>query len=193
MGIMLGDGSIYDGSKVKRIEIVMNRNEISYVENFVSPLIKSIFKIEPKIRSSGHGKNAIGIYANSKKMVVDSKEMGLVPGNKIKNQVGIPKWIFSKRNYIIACVRGLIDTDGCLFKRNENKRPRIEFYTSSVNLANDFIIAVNSLGIKCSQRKYKNKFICGIYSWREVRKFIQIVGFNNINHLSKLNQFNMRP
>ncbi|MBI4035707.1 LAGLIDADG family homing endonuclease [Candidatus Daviesbacteria bacterium] len=37
---------------------------------------------------------------------------GLSLGNKVCLQVGVPNWILSKEDYIKACIRGLIDTDG---------------------------------------------------------------------------------
>ena len=40
---------------------------------------------------------------------------GLPRGNKLKNGLSIPKWILSKSLYKKACVRGLVDTDGCMF------------------------------------------------------------------------------
>ncbi|MBA3788767.1 hypothetical protein H0X32_00010 [Patescibacteria group bacterium] len=40
---------------------------------------------------------------------------GLPRGHKLKNGLKIPEWILKNFDYRIACVRGLIDTDGCLF------------------------------------------------------------------------------
>ena len=36
-------------------------------------------------------------------------------GNKLKQGLRIPKWILRNSAYKIACVRGLVDTDGCIF------------------------------------------------------------------------------
>ena len=41
-------------------------------------------------------------------------ENGLSRGNKLKNGLSIPKWILVKQLYRKKCVRGLVDTDGCI-------------------------------------------------------------------------------
>jgi len=41
-------------------------------------------------------------YLNSK---------GLSLGNKVLLQVGVPEWIWTKEEYIKACIRGLVDTE----------------------------------------------------------------------------------
>jgi len=41
--------------------------------------------------------------------------IGLVLGNKVKQQIDIPEWIKSNNNFSLACVRGIIDTDGCFY------------------------------------------------------------------------------
>lgn len=191
IGIMLGDGSIYDGKRVKRIEIVLNKtDDYHYAKNFILPLFKRLFNKELRIRNFVW--NAIGLYINSKQVVDDLKKFGLIPGNKIKHQVGIPFWVFDNVEWLKSCVRGLVDTDGCIFKRTENNRGRIEFYTSSLNLANDFMRAMKIIGIKTSKRKNRGKCVCGIYSWKEVKRFIDVVGFSNIKNTKRAKLLNMR-
>ena len=36
-------------------------------------------------------------------------------GNKIKQNIDIPRWVKRSRTFSIACLRGLVDTDGCVF------------------------------------------------------------------------------
>lgn len=40
------------------------------------------------------------------------KALGLPVGNKIKNSVEIPEWIFGRKPYLIKCLKGLFETDG---------------------------------------------------------------------------------
>tara|TARA_R110000824_G_scaffold401771_1_gene615589 strand:- start:279186 stop:279623 length:438 start_codon:yes stop_codon:yes gene_type:complete len=40
---------------------------------------------------------------------------GLLRGNKIKGGANIPAWILANKMYRRRCVRGLMDTDGCLY------------------------------------------------------------------------------
>lgn len=41
--------------------------------------------------------------------------LGLSIGDKIKNKVEIPNWIFNHKKYLLSCIRGLFDTDGCCY------------------------------------------------------------------------------
>jgi intein/homing endonuclease len=36
-------------------------------------------------------------------------------GNKLRMGLTIPQWILKDPSYSVACVRGLMDTDGCLY------------------------------------------------------------------------------
>jgi hypothetical protein len=40
------------------------------------------------------------------------KALGLPIGNKLKNSVEIPRWIFKKKRYLMKCLKGLFETDG---------------------------------------------------------------------------------
>lgn len=44
--------------------------------------------------------------------------IGLCVGDKIRNQIDVPGWIFEDQEYIKGCIRGLIDTDGNIARKN---------------------------------------------------------------------------
>lgn len=50
---------------------------------------------------------------------------GLPRGNKLKQGLKVPSWVLSKPAYRKACVRGLIDTDGCLFVHTHKVRGKV--------------------------------------------------------------------
>ena len=107
-GILLGDGHL---SKTQLV-ISLGLKEFEYLKYIVF-LFKNIFKIKPKFmtRNSGHR----DIYFGSVTLVRFFKSMGLVE-NKVASQVGIPKWISTKRSYQRRFLRGLFDTDGSIYK-----------------------------------------------------------------------------
>lgn len=110
-GIMLGDGGI---NNLWQANITMNSVEDAEYALYVKSLIQDLFDISPPIRKR-KGRNAVVISAASTTLVNFLVEKGLPRGNKLENGIQIPSWILQKQSYRTACVRGLMDTDGCLF------------------------------------------------------------------------------
>ncbi|MDE1919177.1 MAG: LAGLIDADG family homing endonuclease [Patescibacteria group bacterium] len=110
-GIMLGDGGI---NNLWQANITMNSVEDAEYALYVQKLIENLFGILPPVRKR-KGRNAVVISAASTTLVDFLVEKGLPRGNKLKNGVCIPDWVLEKCSYRVACVRGLMDTDGCLF------------------------------------------------------------------------------
>ncbi|MFW9782568.1 MAG: LAGLIDADG family homing endonuclease, partial [Candidatus Heimdallarchaeota archaeon] len=113
-----------------------------------------------------NGKNATGkekgmiLYYYSKKIFNEFISQGIISGNKIKNQISVPRWIKANKDYVIACIRGLFDTDGSLHIYSKRPSLRIEFSNASLPLIKDFYNMCISLGIipqpKIIKRKWKN-------------------------------------
>jgi len=117
-GIMLGDGGI---NNLWQANITMNSIKDAEYSLYVKKLIQNLFDISPAIRKR-KGRNAVVISVASTTLVDFLVTHGLPRGNKLKNGVRIPDWILQKRSYRIACVRGLMDTDGCLFVHSHRVR-----------------------------------------------------------------------
>jgi intein/homing endonuclease len=62
---------------------------------------------------------AIILSKQSKNLVFTLEEIGLKAGNKSKNRTSIPNWILKDKQYSIACIRGLIDTDGSVYPKTK--------------------------------------------------------------------------
>lgn len=110
VGIMMGDGGISE------YQIVITLHHIDDLEysGFVVDLITKLFKVIPSIYPSP--KNSVNdIVVSRKELVRYLHELGLPIGNKVRQQFDIPEWIKSNQKFSIACLRGLIDTDGCVF------------------------------------------------------------------------------
>lgn len=110
-GVMLGDGGI---NNLWQANITMNSVEDAKYAIYVKNLIQCLFEISPAVRKR-KGRNTLVISTASTTLVDFLVAQGLPRGNKLKNGVRIPSWILKKRSYRVACVRGLMDTDGCLF------------------------------------------------------------------------------
>ncbi len=110
-GIMMGDGGI---NNIWQANITVNFISDFKYSQYISILCKKLFRVEPAIRKRKNS-NALVISLASISIVDFLVSNGLPRGNKLKNGLHIPKWILDKPSYRKACVRGLIDTDGCMF------------------------------------------------------------------------------
>ena len=112
--------------------------------------------------------------------------------NKKKNKIRIPSWIYTNNDYLKACIRGLVDTDGCLYKKYKYPRIlQIEFYSAIPTLLSDFRRIMMKLGFKVSkiiQRKNGAAPKCGIYSKRGVQKYCTTVGFKNPRYINLIKE-----
>ncbi|MEK7140843.1 MAG: hypothetical protein AAB815_03600 [Patescibacteria group bacterium] len=110
-GIMLGDGGI---NNPWQANITLNAVKDDEYAKYVFGLCKKLFGVEPAIRKR-KTTNALVISLASMSVVNFLVVNGLPRGNKLKAGLKIPKWILRKRSYRKACIRGLVDTDGCMF------------------------------------------------------------------------------
>lgn len=111
IGIMMGDGGI--GSQWQACITLNSQKDSAYIE-YVDSLIQKLFTLVPKRFYYLH-KNATRFMLNSIDLVDFLVAQGLPRGDKLKNGLTIPDWISADSYYRRRCVRGLIDTDGCMY------------------------------------------------------------------------------
>ena len=110
-GIMMGDGGINNDWQAT---VTVNSIADADYAQYISSLCKKLFNIRPVIRKRKE-QNALVISLASTSVVDFLVLNGLPRGNKLRNGLSIPEWIRGKPALEKACVRGLVDTDGCIF------------------------------------------------------------------------------
>lgn len=183
VGILLGDGNLnkystYGKGRWKctyQVRVTINGNEVELKERTVL-LMQIIFGKNPSIYYHKNSE-AITIYISSKESLLQLEQIGMICGDKTKNQVSVPKWIYEKENFIIACLRGLIDTDGSVYKRTVliHKRAydywNISFTNKSKPLLDSFAILCEKIGINVTIRRDVRQ----IAKQQDVKKFLRVV------------------
>lgn len=194
-GIMLGDGNSNStkGHKIGTYMIrIVGHSELDkeYLMHYVKPLIERLFDIKVK-DGKFKSANAMFLQAHSLKLVEFLNEKGFIPGDKMKNQLGIPNWIQKDDGRLKACLRGLYDTDGSAYKLTNQNSYQINFCGKNQILLRDVREALLSLGINASKvSKEKDIYIT---KKEELRKFLKLVGFHNPKHLNKIKMWNIAP
>lgn len=196
-GAMLGDGNshrtkYYKSRTNKRgtymVRIVGDsRLDKKYHLQYLKPLIERLFAV--KVHSKFFkNKNVMLIEACGIKLVEFLEKKGFPPGNKIKNKLRIPFWIRNNENYLKACLRGLYDTDGSVYKLTNQNSHQICFTNYNFQLMNDVRNSLLNLGINCSKISQKDLYIT---KKSELRKFLKLIGFSNNRHLKKVKMWKL--
>jgi len=184
VGIMLGDGGMSDYQLTATLHRVTDKK----YSLFVHRLIKELFDVQA------------GEYCD-KQFLADSvvvsrigivkycEKLGLKKGSKVRQQVDIPPWVKKNQCYSIACLRGLIDTDGCIIlhkylsKEKKYCYKKIGFTSRSYPLLQSASEILLILGIK--HRIMKNGWDIRIEARKDVEKYFQVVGTHNPKHLER--------
>lgn len=194
-GIILGDGNINFYKKGKKIgvyqvNIAGDRNlDKDYHSIYIISLLKDLFGVKVKEKLSPRN-NARYLIISSRQLVDFLISQGLKSGHKIKNKANIPLWIKKNPVYLSACIRGLFDTDGCVYELLPHWPGLYQISLTCNNpiLINDVRNGLLSLGIKCSNVS-KNKIY--VTKKTELRKFLKEIGFRNSRHLNKIKNWNL--
>lgn len=203
IGIQIGDGSngIWKRGKGENnyiVEVYGNliEDEI-YLTKFVKPLKESLYGVHvSKHKNKSAGTIIDRIY--SKNLVFFYKSLGLPIGKKV--DLKIPRFILENRELQIACLRGLMDTDGTLsFRKGDYKNysfPIVKFSSNSRKLSLQVCKILDNLEIpfsaqfniqqydKRTKKIYVKSEVC-IQGKKNLEKWMRIVGFNNITQHSK--------
>lgn len=109
VGIMLGDGGITK----EQATVTLNSEADKHYIEYVISLGRKLFRNKPAIVKKKDCK-ATDLRYSGIKLVNFLISIGLKRGNKVKQQVGVPDWIQKSNTYKLACLKGLMDTDGCV-------------------------------------------------------------------------------
>jgi hypothetical protein len=186
VGIILGDGGITKS----QISVSLNsKNEKEY-SNFVRSLIKRLFNVYAAI-SYKKKYSGIDIRVSRSALVhFCAEKLVLTQGDKVKQQVDIPEWIKQDKVYLTACVRGLMDTEGCVFDHRYKVNgklysyKKLAFKNSSYPLIKSVYNFFKNIGLH-HPRIAKNLKEVRVESKEDVQKYFQLIGFHNPKNLKR--------
>src|SRR3989344_1662288 len=182
-GIMIGDGGMTD----YQIIITLHHTDDLAYSKFVIHLIKKLFDVSPKIYH--RPKISVNNIAISRsRLIVYLKIFGLVTGNKIKQQLDIPDWIKNRAPFLKACIRGLVDTDGCIIRHKyavNNKKysyKKLSFTSMSKPLRETVFRAFKKFGLTPTISQNRDVRLHGI---KDMGVYFSLIGSHNPKHLNK--------
>jgi len=180
LGIMFGDGAMSKVGGSIQIAITGNKmDDKKYLLEHVRPLFAKIFGISLKARYR-QNENTMDLYTYSKRVALRFQDWGMPIGLKNADKLR-PKIELNEK----AFVRGLFDTDGCVY-RKYGRYAQIQFKNASATLIKYVRESMEKMGFHptCIQRDDTR---CKFYLCRqeEVGRFFEIVAPANTKHLKR--------
>lgn len=181
MCIMCGDGHLSEDSQT--VMITLNPVDEEHYVDYTISMICNIFNLNPNelYYHEIEGQKTLQVILRRKsihyslvekgKRTRDNKN-GLIPGDKLKNQIGVPDFVFKNKKSVIRGLKGLFDTDGGITV-NHDKRIALNFENYSITLLNDFHKMCNLVEINSTLSK--KSYQVNITESKSVRKFLELV------------------
>ncbi|MBI4225481.1 MAG: LAGLIDADG family homing endonuclease [Candidatus Sungbacteria bacterium] len=183
IGIVLGDGGITQD----QISITLHYIDDLEYSKFVVLLVKKLFEIDAS-NLRRPNEHVVVIRISRTNLVKFCVALGLKIGNKVKQQVDMPQWIKDNLKYQIACLRGLVDTDGSVFRHRYKSNgklysyKKIDFTNRSIPLLTSVSNILKILGIK---HRIAGNYKIRIEAQKDVERFFKLIGSHNPKHLKK--------
>lgn len=196
-GIHIGDGSM-------NMYTSKGRNHYGYVHSahvkddseysiYVKTLLKKLYNLLPYEKIQ---RNCRMLIYTSKDLIYFKHTIGLPLGKK--ESIKIPLWVIQNENFKKKCVRGIVDTDGCIRFRKPylgtiNNYPEIKV----TNKSKELILQLKDIFIEFGLKPYIHKeekviqsgtsIIYNIHlnGRKNITQYIEIFGFSNPKHLNK--------
>ena len=184
-GIVMGDGGITKN----QLTITLHHIDDKEYGKFVAKLMEKLFGVKPSIYHDSEDSVNNFVISRIKLIKFCTEKLGLKIGNKIKQQISIPDWIETNKKYQIACIRGLVDTDGCLvihkYKVGGKQYcyKKLNFCSASKPLVKSVIGILKKFDF--NPRLSHNGRNVWIDSQNEVKRYFKIIGSNNPKHKNR--------
>jgi len=155
-------------------------------DSFLQDLLSKLFKLQVEKFKRKRAK-AFDIFISGVNFVHTLKKIGLKVGNKVNQQVSVPKWITSNPNCSRRCLRGLIDTDGGIFKNKYRINGR-EYSYLKMCFTNKSLSLIDFVSKSLKLNGFNPKIYKGSKVWlcseKEVKRYLEVIGSSN-NRLNK--------
>lgn len=187
VGIMLGDGGITSRQVTVSLNSIADHKYIT----FVKVLLEKLFGVSPAIYPK-KGESVTDIVISRKRLVEYCVGLGLKRGNKIAQGVDIPIWINKDKELQVSCVRGLWDTDGCIFQechKIKNKTycyPRLSFVSHSEPLRNSVYKILKKLDFS---PKIRDNRSVQLERKEDIKRYFVVIGSHNQKHIERYKNF----
>lgn len=187
IGVLMGDGTISKWQARVYLNIHTDKAYASYVKK----LFEELFHVKVSIHER-KSKSTIEVTASSATLVEFFHRNGLIIGDKLKQGLDIPQWIYTRPEWQKACLRGQFDTDGCTYIDKHFYKNR-QYNNIGLAFASNSPLLITSIQKVLKENGYnptvttKNRVL--LRRHEEIVKFFKDVCPANIRHHTIFNKY----
>ncbi len=187
LGIVAGDGHI------DTYQTSVSTNSETDLDHalYVKALFERLFPIRASFSFRSDCKACV-VVVNSKNIGDILVKKGMIRGHKIRGGLRMPEWIVARKKYRLAFIRGVFDTDGCIYTDHHTIRGRLyenlgmAFTNRSLPLLLDFKDTLESIGLHPTQ---KTKYTVFLRREKDIKTYFEVIGSSNPKHSQKVKKY----
>lgn len=183
----MGDGSLTPS----QTSIYLNIKTDKPYARFLRKQLLALFGVNVAVRENCK-ESVVVVCISSSRLVGFLHRKGLPIGDKLRNGLDIPSWIYTRKSWLRACLRGMLDTDGCtyidhhLYKDKKYGHLGIAYTTYSPALKKNITKALKILGYAPTLTT-KHRVL--LRREKEILRFFGEIVPSNKRHYAILNRF----
>lgn len=170
------------------------KDDLTHYDKIIKQIYTKLYGFVPHLRfMKSTGVYGFQVWSSD---IVNFKHniLGLPLGKK--NNIKIPRDLLVSKDYKIALIRGIFDTDGTLYLEPQNNKlyPRIHITTISKQLAKQLQKILSDLNFRVTlhlePRKYKgwnDLYVISIRGDKMLNKWFKIIKPQNQKHINNFN------
>ena len=144
IGLAIGDGNLSNpNGRAVRLRITCDAKYPALINRISSSLMQLLPANKVSLVGSKGNYVNVSVYSNHLEALLGWKALG---GSKHRQGVEVPRWICQNRSLSIACLRGLIETDGAIY--SDRGYPMVIFSTVIPKLAQQVDAMMRDLGFR---------------------------------------------
>ena len=189
VGIFLGDGGFRNAWQ---IAISYNPHLDRPYADFIYQLIERLFGIEP-VQQFLPARGSGDVVVSSIALVEFLETTGIRRGRKRVGFTTVPRWIQEELGYRKACLRGLMDTDGCVFQHRYRVNgawyayPKLAFAGTIPALCQFVKETLGDLGILAYYDRKRHRV--WVHSHHSVVRYFALVGTHNPRYRERYEKY----
>lgn len=183
IGVYLGDGTLTPYS----IKIAGDkRYDLPYFD-YLKKLAFELFNLKGSIYYDKRSNTMCLVFFSKILSNYFTENLNLQVGDKIRNNSLIPSFIMEDLSLSIACLRGLVDTDGSISRRGRNGS---QFTVTFTNFNINLLLQVKEISDELDLFTFfseKDKFI-GTNKAEKIKEYFRKIGSSNLRHIIRYNE-----
>ncbi len=140
--------------------------------SYLQDLLERLFDFRPSVTAVRRG-STVDLYITSTYLMKELRSIGIYSTNKVRDQVGIPDWIFLKAEYQRRFVRGVFDTDGSIYELKHFHAVQMSFRNRLFRLLEGTRRILLNLGFHASTVSSYSVYLT---RREDIRRYVQEIG-----------------